>query len=607
MVDVWGEETTLPLRAPGGQYHGHMVTPGVARSSQPRSLDRALILLAISAVFLGAIQLILALPGSGAYWWVHVLFTVAFWVYVAAGMIAWWRRPSNRMGALIVLGGFAVFAGSLANTGVPVFTAFGTMTATLVLAVAIHLLHAFPSGRLRGPASRATVAAGYVVALVLQAPLYLFNAAAPAPLFIADRPDLMAVGSEVQRYTGLIVAIATVVILARRLIRADSAHRRVLGPLFAYGMLAVLLIPTSATVFQLMLGMSPGARAGLQAVFLAGIPIAFALGVLRGGFARTGELQELGAWLGASGGARPELTTALAQALGDDSIEIAFWIPEHEDWADAAGLPTKLLVANGERASVDVRVGSQLVGAIVYDAALIEDPELVRTAGRVVAIAMERERLTAELLASQDALLASRARLVAAADRERRRIAQNLHDGLQVQLVLLALEAQQVANASSSSVTTREQATALRKGIDEAAAELRRLVHDVMPSTLIERGLSAATEDLVDRMPVPTSLHLGITDGALPESIESTAYFVVAEGLANALKHSKAESFSVRLERDGDQLLVEVNDDGIGGASLAAGQGLRGLADRVDVIGGRLRVQSELGSGTRLRVELPCA
>jgi signal transduction histidine kinase len=202
-------------------------------------------------------------------------------------------------------------------------------------------------------------------------------------------------------------------------------------------------------------------------------------------------------------------------------------------------------------------------------------------------------------------LRTSRARLVAAADRERRRIAQNLHDGLQVQLVLLALEAQQVANASASA-PTRDRATSLRKGIDEAAADLRRLGHDVMPSTLMEQGLSAATEDLVDRIPVPTRLHLGITDGALPEAIESTAYFVVAEGLANALKHSRAGAFTVRIERRGDRLLVEVHDDGVGGASFGAGHGLRGLADRVEVVNGRLEMQSAVGRGTRLSAELPC-
>ncbi|MDQ0735689.1 sensor histidine kinase [Arthrobacter agilis] len=583
-----------------------MPTPRGIRSSLPRSLGRALVLLAISALVLGTVHLALVLPGAGDARWVHLLFIVVFWVYVAAGLVAWWRRPSNRMGALIVIGGLALFAGSLADTTVPVLPVIGTITATAVLAVAFHLLHAFPSGRLRSRASRVTVAAGYGVALVLQAPLYLFDPGAPAPLSVADRPDLLMLGSTVQRACGIAVAVATTAILARRLIRSDAAHRRVLGPLFAYGIVAVILIPASASLFEAVLGMPALVRAAVQAVLLGGIPVAFALGVLRGGFARTGELEELGTWLGTTGGARPSLTAALRHALGDASLDIVFWVPDSRTWVDAAGARVGLPTAGDERSSVEVEVGGRTVGAIVYDASLLADPDPVRTAGRVVAIAVERERLTAELLASQDALRASRARLVATADRERRRIAQNLHDGLQVQLVLLALEAQQVANAPGSTPDTREQATSLRKGIDDAAADLRRLVHDVMPSTLIEQGLSAATEDLVDRIPVPTRLHLGITDGALPGAIESTAYFVVAEGLANALKHSRAGAFTVRIERRGDRLLVEVHDDGVGGASFTAGRGLRGLADRVEVVNGRLEMQSALGHGTRLSAELPC-
>ncbi|MEG9248969.1 ATP-binding protein [Arthrobacter sp. Soc17.1.1.1] len=582
-----------------------MVTPGGIRSPLPRSLGRALVLLAIAALALGALQLALVLPVAGEAWPVHLLFVLVFWVYVAAGLMAWWRRPGNRLGSLIVLGGLALFAGSLANTPMPVLTAVGTVTATVVLAVAFHLLHAFPSGRLRSRASRVTVAAGYVVAVVLQSPLYLFDPAAPAPLSVADRPDLLMLGVTVQRVCGIAVALATAVILARRLVRSDPAHRRVLGPLFAYGMVAVVLIPMSATLFEAVLGMPAVVRVGVQAVLLGGIPIAFTLGVLRGGFARTSDLEELGAWLGASGGARPALAAVLRRALGDDSLEVAFWMPDTGAWADSGGAPVQLPPSGGERASVEVESGGRTVGAIVYDASLIADAELVRTAGRVVAIAMERERLTAELLASQGALRTSRARLVAAADRERRRIAQNLHDGLQVQLVLLALEAQQVANASTSAAI-RDRATSLRKGIDEAAADLRRLGHDVMPSTLMEQGLSAATEDLVDRIPVPTRLHLGISDGVLPGAIESTAYFVVAEGLANALKHSRAGAFTVRIERRGDRLLVEVHDDGVGGASFGAGHGLRGLADRVEVVNGRLEMQSAVGRGTRLSAELPC-
>jgi signal transduction histidine kinase len=582
-----------------------MAHPGMKRSSLARSLDLSFGLLALSALAFGGIYLSLV-PLTVETAWVHLLYVGVFWVYIAAGLLAWWRRPSNRMGALIVVGGFALFAGSLANTNTPGLEDAGVVLATMVLAVTVHLLHAFPSGRLRGWMSRATVLTTYFVSLVLQAPLYLFNATAPPALLLADRPDLLLMGVWVQRSVSYLAVAATIIILIARLRGADPVHRRVLAPLFAYGVLAVLFISLSSAVLRPLLGIPVLALAGVQLVIIGGVPVAFALGVLRGGFARTGELEELGTWLGSVGGAKPALAEALSRTLGDPGLEVVFWAADRGVHLDSEGAPVELPGAGSRRSFAEVELAGDRVGAIVYDAGMIADIELVRTAGRVVAIAVDRERLTAELLASEHALRRSRARLVDAAERERRRIARDLHDGAQMQLVLLAVEAQQVANAPGATAAIRERATVLRKGIDAAAGELRTLVHAVMPSSLIERGLSAAAEDLVDRMPVPTRLELGLIDGELPAAVESAAYFVLSEGLANAVKHSGAHSFAVRIVREGDLLLVEVHDDGIGGASPERGTGLRGLADRVDVIGGRLRVQSDPGRGTRLLAELPC-
>jgi signal transduction histidine kinase len=256
------------------------------------------------------------------------------------------------------------------------------------------------------------------------------------------------------------------------------------------------------------------------------------------------------------------------------------------------------------RSSVGVELSGEPIGAIVYDSELIDDPELVRTAGRVVALGVDRERLTAALRLTEQSLRRSRERIVETADRERRRIAQDLHDGLQVQLVLLALEAQQLANELDSSAVTRIRATELRRGIDSAAAELRTLVHAVMPSSLVERGLAMATEDLMDRLPLPSSLHLG-NIGSLPRTVESTAYFVVAEAVANVMKHAGASKVDVRLAKTAGTLNIEVVDNGVGGASIDRGTGIRGLLDRADVLGGSLRLDSPAGRGTNLQVQLP--
>ena len=309
-----------------------------------------------------------------------------------------------------------------------------------------------------------------------------------------------------------------------------------------------------------------------QVVLLAGVSVSFVLAMLRGGFARTGEVEELGAWLGGTASERMPLVNALRQTLGDETLVIVYWAAERRRFVDALGQPISLPVPGDTgRGITEIALGDRLIGALVYDRAMNEDPELVRTAGRVAAIAIDNERLTAELIANQAALRRSRARIVEAGDRERRSIAQNLHDGIQVELVLLAIEAQELGQAGSAA-DLDVAATKLRNGIDDAASHLRELVHAVMPAGLIERGLTAAVEDLVDRMPLPTSLVVVDVKEPLSPTVGSTAYFVVAEGLANAVKHAAASTLSVRLERTGSQLLIEVADDGVGGAAVGRGR-----------------------------------
>ncbi|MDF2443875.1 MAG: hypothetical protein JWR01_2078, partial [Subtercola sp.] len=259
-----------------------------------------------------------------------------------------------------------------------------------------------------------------------------------------------------------------------------------------------------------------------------------------------------------------------------------------------------------DRTWLNVTVEARLVGAIVYDQRLIADAHLVRRAAEVLAIAIDRERLTAELLASNAALLQSRLRLVETADRERTRIARDLHDGLQVQLVLLALEAQQIGNARDASELTRSASTELRQRIDAAAADLRRLVHNVLPAALVERGLSAAAEDLVDRLAIPATLDSRVHEELLAPATTHTAYFIVAEALTNAVKHSRATSVHVEVRQSDDRLIIEVRDNGVGGAVVGRGTGLKGLTDRVDVLGGSFLLESPPRFGTRMRVELPC-
>ncbi len=199
------------------------------------------------------------------------------------------------------------------------------------------------------------------------------------------------------------------------------------------------------------------------------------------------------------------------------------------------------------------------------------------------------------------------ARMVATADRERRRIAQDLHDGLQIRLVLLAVKADCTCAAVARMPAVRDDVAELHAGLHEAIAELRAFVHGVMPPALTERGLYAAVEDLIDRLPTRGVLHLDDRAERLSPAVESTGYFVVSEALSNAVKHAGAEELVVSLSRADDGLRIEVRDDGVGGARIDSAGGMRGMSDRVAALAGRLLVHSPPGGGTRVIAHVPLA
>ena len=203
-------------------------------------------------------------------------------------------------------------------------------------------------------------------------------------------------------------------------------------------------------------------------------------------------------------------------------------------------------------------------------------------------------------------LQASRSRLVQATDSERRRIERDLHDGTQQRLVSIAmslglLESKLPSEAADVQPLVHET----REALAVALRELRELTHGINPPLLTERGLGAALDELCRRAGLPTQLDAAI-EQRLPNQIESAAYFMASEALTNAAKHSHGTGVRIVAAVDGRTLTVEVADDGIGGATTTGGSGLRGLADRVEALGGRFTVSSPPGRGTTLRAEIPC-
>lgn len=578
-----------------------------------RPVALAVAQLATAGIALGLVQLAVVLsdPAAPGPRWLLVLYPVVGWIYLAAGAVAWVRRPSNRMGALMAAGGLVWIAVGFAHASVPGLTAAGLILATVPFAIIVHLLHGFPSGRLRGRLSVVMVLVGYFVCVVMQAPQYLFGMGPDGPatvLQIADRPDLAAAGVWAQWAVGSCVMIVTAIVLETRRRRIPPPRRRVLAPLFAYGVGAVLFVPISGQLAPILVagGRWVPALEVAQLTVLAAVPVAFAVVLLRGGFARMLEIEELGAVLSAESPRRPQLGVALAAALGDPSVEIAYWAREPGVYVDGDGHELELPAVGSDRAAVEVESGRRRIGAIVYDATLIAEPAVVRSAARVLALALDNERLTAELRASGERLRASRARIVAAADDERRRIAQDLHDGLQSRLVLLAIGIGSVDADLTASPSVRASTAELATRLQEAIAELRELAQGLMPAVLTERGLYAATRELAARAPIPIEMHVGANGTPLPTPVESTGYYVIAEALTNAIKHSRARKLVMRLGQDEGALWIEIQDDGVGGARIGGGTGMRSMADRVDALGGRLVVDSPAGGGTTIVTEIPC-
>jgi signal transduction histidine kinase len=211
----------------------------------------------------------------------------------------------------------------------------------------------------------------------------------------------------------------------------------------------------------------------------------------------------------------------------------------------------------------------------------------------------ERERLIVRV----DTLEETRAGMVAAADAERRRIERDLHDGAQQRLVALAMTLGR-ARAAEDPDLSRRLVDEAHGEAKEALVELRNLARGIHPAVLTDRGLDAAVSALAARCPVPVAVDVDLPHRAAPGS-EAIAYFVVAEALTNVAKHAQASRAWLSAEYEGDRLVVEILDNGVGGADLH-GRGLAGLRDRVRAVDGAMTVVSPLGHGTTLRVELPC-
>jgi signal transduction histidine kinase len=295
----------------------------------------------------------------------------------------------------------------------------------------------------------------------------------------------------------------------------------------------------------------------------------------------------------------------LAESLGDRTVAVAYWLPDREAFVDESGRRVELPEPGSGRAWTAVEREGRRVAAIVHDAALDTSSELVQAAAAASSLAIDNERLKADLRARVAELRVSRQRIVEAADEARRRIERDLHDGAQQQLLALALELRVLRSQVNGDAKTLALVDGLAHRLDVALGELRELARGIHPALLTQSGLGPAIGSLAERSPGSVYADVAI-EGRLPAPVESAAYFVVAEALTNVARYAHATHAAVAVRHEGDELVVVVTDDGVGGVDVNAGSGLRGLQDRLAAVDGTLRIDSPPDEGTRLEARIPC-
>ena len=676
-----------------------------------------------AAVFAGAAAVALTLTSDHEE---HPALTTVLLLFVSmsfviAGLIGWMRRPSNRTGMLMVAVGYGVLTTSLYEANYAVPYTIGTIVGSVFIAVFLHLMLAYPSGRLLSGSGRTLVVAAYAAAVVAPLADAMFPQdqtckphACPDDLVLVSRDHAAHVTTTALSTVAAVILFAGAFwLLVGRWRRATPAMRRQLRPVYLAGGLSVVLLAIGFIVTPFSGVGNTIVSVALIVTFTA-VPFLFLAGLLGTTLARS-------AGVGTIFSAVPERASpgevqeGLRAALRDPTAEVAYWYEEGGHYVDVDGNRYELPPDTRHRVVTRLDYADSPVAAIVHDAALRDEPELLEAITGAARIALERDKLLVEVKAraeryravlqampdlmfrisrggvysgynapnprdllsdvvvgrkvhdrlpkeladrvleagqaavdrgtpqmieyelefsgetrnyearfaasgedeflmivreitdrkrQQAELEASRARIVAAGDDERRKLERNLHDGAQQRLVSLSLSLRLAQRRVRSDPDGAEELLeGSREELAQALEELRELARGIHPAVLTDRGLEAALEALAARSPLPVEIRGASCD--LPAQVEAAAYYVVSEALANVTKYAQASAVEVTVERRNGTAVVEVADDGIGGADPLRGSGLRGLADRVASLSGKLDVESPPGSGTRVRAEIP--
>ena len=526
----------------------------------------------------------------------------------AAGLVISFARPAGRIGELALLAGLVWFAPFWAGWqgGPPPVRSLGTLAAGLELPLLVHVVLAYPSGRLQSTGARVLVFAVYLEAALFVLGRALFrdpffdpncwNNCIDNVFLLRSLPRVARGIEDADLWFAVAVAAALATICIRRLIAASTAARRALWPVLTGGVaLAAATIAHSAALDGVPL--EDPSDPAFRSIFLVdcGAAILIAIGLMWAVLRARAQRRSMARIVSELGEAPPpgSLESALATAIGDPGLRIAYWLPASRRYVDRRGRPVEEPeAASGRAVTPLVRNGRRV--SLVSHAAIVD---LEREIGAAFRLALENEGLQAEVLTQLHDLRASRTRIVETGDAERRRLERDLHDGAQQRLLALSYDLR-VARAAAEAEGDIETASLLAEATGDtqgALGELRELAHGIHPAILSEAGLAPALATLADAAPLAVAI--GEAAGErYPAPIETTAYQVVAEAIDDAVRRG-ASYAAVNAIQDEERLVVKVEDDGSARTST-----MIHLDDRVGAVGGRLEVEA-----TVLRAEIPCA
>jgi len=539
-------------------------------------------------------------------------FLVVELLWVVAMLVTYRRAPSGPMWRLFLLYQVVGTIGIIWVLPTSLTWLLSQASIGIGSVVFVHLVLAFPTGRLSDRYDRIVVVAAYafilatrlVWVLVWSPPLDPVGFSPRNPYVLwpnADLAQLFGPGAIVVMAPFLYVAVLAG--LARHWRRASPALRRALLPIIVAAPLQLAI-----TLAWHLVDADPAGLRSLRSaleqpiVGLAGLvfPVGFLLGLLRTRLAR-GSIADLALELG-RGVPLGGLRETLARALRDPTLVLAYPAASGSGYVDPDGqsidVPSEPVA---DRGIARLERDGETLAVLAYDPALDqEDPGRVGAVASMARMALENERLAAQVRAQLDEVRASRARIVEAGNAERRRIERDLHDGAQQRLVALAMRLDQAREGSAGAATLIDETTA---ELLRAVREVRDLARGLHPTILTDAGLAAAVEALAERTPLPVKV--AVTEARFSPEIEAAAYYVVAEGLTNIARYAGATEARVEATAKGGRLVVTVTDDGRGGADPSSGSGLRGLVDRLAAIDGELQITSRAGDGTTLTAILP--